>query len=75
MKEEILSKIIGIVRNLREDGMVISGGIANVANASGLGFDPKKDTPPVFPGKRKRYAFLGPKSRSLWMQKRTPPQL
>jgi hypothetical protein len=74
MKEEILSKIIGIVRNLREDGMVVSGGITNAANSAGLGFDPKKDTPPVFLGGRKKYAFLGPKSRGLWMQKRKPPQ-
>jgi len=74
MKEEILSKIIDIVRNLREDGMVVSGPPTNSANAAGLGFDPKKDTPPVDLRKGKRRNWNPFFKNLARMQRRKPLQ-
>jgi hypothetical protein len=64
-----IDKIIDIIRNLKEEMAMTTGGITNSANKSGLGFDPKTESPPVF----KKYAYLGRGSRSRWMQKRNMP--
>lgn len=64
-----IDKIIDIIRNLKEEMAMTSGGITNSTNKSGLGFDPKTESPPVF----KKYAYLGRGSRSRWMQKRNMP--
>jgi hypothetical protein len=66
-----IDRIIDIVRNLKEENGMTSSGITNSANKSGLGFDPKTESPPVF----KKYAYLGKDSRSRWMQKRKIPQM
>ena len=73
LMEDKINKIIDIVRQLREDGMGGGGAIANVTGPVIPGTSPG-ETPPVFPGKRKKNAFLGPGSRSRWMQRRKPPQ-
>lgn len=64
-----LDKIIAIIRNLKEEGMVAS---APTNNTSGpiAGFPP--DSPPVYK-KRKRYLYGGRGSRSQWMLKRNMP--
>lgn len=71
-----IDRIIQIVRTLKEDGMgvgAVSGGPTNRTGPSIPGTSPG-ETPPVFSGKRKKNAFLGPGSRSRWMQRRKPPQ-
>lgn len=72
LMESKINRIIDIVRQLREDGMA-GGAIANVTGPAIPGTSPG-ETPPVFPGKRKKNAFLGAGSRSRWMQRRKPPQ-
>jgi hypothetical protein len=66
-----IDKIIDIIRNLKEESGMVTGGITNSANKDGLGFDPQSESPPVF----KKYAFLGKGSRSRWMQRREMPQM
>jgi hypothetical protein len=66
-----LDKLIQLIRNLKEEGVISSGPI-NVANAAGLGFDPQTETPPVFK-KKKKNIYLGIGSRKRWM--RNPPQI
>lgn len=63
-----VDKIINIIRNLKEESTMTAGGITNSANKSGLGFDPKTESPPVF----KKHAYLGRGSRFRWMQRRNP---
>jgi hypothetical protein len=66
-----IDKIIHLIRYLKEEGMSVSGTHpTNNAGASGLGFDPQKESPPV----RKKYAYLGKGSRSRWMMRRNPPK-
>ena len=67
-----VDRIIEIIRYLKEDGVVVSGP-TNVANTSGLGFNPNTETPPVFT-KKKKNAYLGAGSRKRWMQRRKPLQ-
>ncbi len=61
-----IDKIIDIIRNLKEENGMATSGVTNSANKSGLGFDLKTESPPVF----KKYAYLGKGSRSRWMQRR-----
>lgn len=66
-----IDRIISLIRYLKEEGVPIAGSPpTNNAGASGLGFDPQKDSPPV----RKRYAYLGKGSRSRWMMRRNLPK-
>ena len=65
-----IDKIIFIIRNLKEENGMVTSGITNSSNKSGLGFDPKTESPPVF----KKYAYLGKGSRSRWMQRRNSPK-
>ena len=64
---EKIDRLIQIVRTLKEEGMV-SSGPTNSANASALGFNPQTESPP-----RRKYATLGPRSRSRWMLRRNKP--
>ena len=63
-----VDRIIEIIRYLKEDGVVVSGP-TNVANTSGLGFNPNTETPPV---NRKRPPVLArgrmPGARTRWRQ-------
>jgi len=61
MKEETLLKLINIVRNLREDGMVGSGIPTNNASSGNIAGLPP-DNPPVF--KKKRIDLRGKKERN-----------
>ena len=62
MKEETLLKLINIVRNLREDGMVGSGIPTNNASSGNIAGLPP-DNPPVF--KKKRIDLRGKKREKL----------
>jgi hypothetical protein len=64
-----IDRLISIIHNLKEDGMVT--GPTNAANSAGLGYDPNTETPPVFKknGKYgKKYATGGRGSRRWWLQ-------
>lgn len=64
-----IDKLIQTVRNLKEEGVAAIGGGAPTNNASGgaiAGLPP--DSPPVFPGKRKKNIYLGIGSRKRWMK-------
>lgn len=60
-------KLERIIRIVREDMMVGDGGYTGSAAAEGpsAGYDPLMKPQK----KRKKYAYLGPKSRLRWMKK------
>jgi len=65
-----IDKIISIIRNLREEGMVVgSGGFTGSADPKGpvAGYDP------VMPAPKKKYIYGGKGSRKNWMQRRNKP--
>ena len=65
-----VDRLIQIVRNLREEGVVTSA-IPNVVGTGekSLGYNINTETPPVFPqGKKRKYATGGTGSRRLWLQ-------
>lgn len=68
-----INKIIFIVRNLKEEGMV-TGGITNSLGKPGegkiAGTVEAGDNPPV---KKNKYIY-GTGFRKPWLQKRKPPQ-
>ena len=59
MKEEVLLKVISIIRNLREDGIISSGAPTNNASGENIAGLPP-DNPPVDLRKKKykRLPFL-----------------
>lgn len=72
MRDKILDNIIYIIRSMKEEA--ITGPTNNVGSGNIAG-TPEADpgNPPVFPGKRKKYAFLKG-SRRNWMQRRNLPK-
>ena len=70
-----INRIIDIIRTLKEEGIGVGAVSAGPTNKTGPGvatFDPVMSfkTEP----QKKRYIYGGKGSRSLWMQRRTPPQ-
>jgi hypothetical protein len=66
-----INKIISIIRNLKEEGM-ISGGPTNALGAGKIaGTVEAGDNPPV--RKKNKYIY-GTGFRKNWLQKRNPPQ-
>ena len=69
-----INKIISIVRNIKEEGMV-TGGIANSLGKTGegkiAGTVQAGDNPPI--KKTNKYIY-GAGFRKNWLQKRNPPQ-
>jgi len=61
---EKIDRIINIIRSLNEDAPTMSLGAGKIAGTTEAG-----DQPPV----RKKYLYLGNKSRIPWMQRRKPP--
>jgi len=59
-----LDKIIGIVRNLNEEGMMAAGPANNASSGNIAGLPP--DQPPVRKRKRERKYMKGP-GRKVWM--------
>ena len=59
-----LDKIIGIIRNLNEEGMMASGPANNASSGNIAGLPP--DQPPVRKRKRERKYMKGP-GRKVWM--------
>jgi len=59
-----LDKIIGIVRNLNEEGMMAAGPANNASSGNIAGLPP--DEPPVRKRKRDRKYLKGP-GRKVWM--------
>lgn len=59
-----IDRIINIIRSLNEDAPTMSLGAGKIAGTAEAG-----DQPPV----RKKHLYLGAKSRTPWMQRRTPP--
>ena len=70
-----INKIISIVRNLKEEGMVSGTGITNSLGKPGegkiAGTVQAGDNPPV--RKRNKYIYATGFRRN-WLQKRNPPQ-
>jgi len=70
-----INKIISIVRNLKEEGMISSAGIVNSLGKPGegkiAGTVEAGDNPPV--RKKNKYIY-GTGFRKNWLQKRNPPQ-
>ena len=67
MNPDKLNKIIGIIRNLKEDAMIANSlGGGKIAGTKEAG-----DNPPVRKGKNYIY---GTGFRKNWLQKRNPPQ-
>jgi hypothetical protein len=68
MENTKLERIINIIRNLKEEGVVLPASSAPTNNASSgkiAGLPP--DQPPVF-RKKKKGIYLGIGSRSRWMK-------
>lgn len=63
---ENIDKIINLVRKLKEEAIISSSGPTNSSNAQGLGFDPQKESPPIY--RKKKYAYGGKNSRKWWLQ-------
>jgi len=59
-----LDKIIGIIRNLNEEGMMAAGPANNASSGNIAGLPP--DEPPVRKRKRDRKYLKGP-GRKVWM--------
>jgi hypothetical protein len=59
-----LDKIIGIIRNLNEEGMVVGGPTNNASGGNIAGLPP--DEPPVRKRKKERKYLKGP-GRKVWM--------
>jgi hypothetical protein len=59
-----LDKIIGIIRNLNEEGMMAAGPANNASSGNIAGLPP--DQPPVRKRKRERKYMKGP-GRKVWM--------
>lgn len=59
-----LDKIIGIIRNLNEEGMVVGGPTNNASSGNIAGLPP--DEPPVSKKKKDRKYLKGP-GRKVWM--------
>jgi len=59
-----LDKIIGIVRNLNEEGMMAAGPANNASSGNIAGLPP--DQPPVRKKKKERKYMKGP-GRKVWM--------
>ena len=59
-----LDKIIGIVRNLNEEGMMVAGPANNASSGNIAGRPP--DQPPVRKKKKERKYMKGP-GRKVWM--------
>jgi len=59
-----LDKIIGIIRNLNEEGMISAGPANNASSGNIAGLPP--DQPPVRKRKRERKYMKGP-GRKVWM--------
>ena len=59
-----LDKIIGIIRNLNEEGMMVGGPANNASSGNIAGLPP--DQPPVRKRKRERKYMKGP-GRKVWM--------
>jgi len=59
-----LDKIIGIVRNLNEEGMMVAGPANNASSGNIAGLPP--DQPPVRKKKKERKYMKGP-GRKVWM--------
>ena len=59
-----LDKIIGIVRNLNEEGMMVGGPANNASSGNIAGLPP--DQPPVRKRKKERKYMKGP-GRKVWM--------
>jgi hypothetical protein len=76
MKEETLLKLINIVRNLREDGGMVTSSIANNASSGKIAGLPP-DNPPVFKNKKtdSREKNRNPFFEKLpQIERRNPPQ-
>ena len=61
-----IDRIIGIIRNLKEEAPTMNLGAGQIAGTKEAG-----DDPPVF--KKKKYIY-GTGFRKNWLQKRKPPQ-
>jgi hypothetical protein len=61
-----IDKIIGIVRNLKEEGPTMSLGGGQIAGTKEAGDDP--------PVRKKKTYIYGTGFRKNWIQKRKPPQ-
>jgi len=59
-----LDKIIGIIRNLNEEGMMAAGPANNASSGNIAGLPP--DQPPVRKRKKERKYMKGP-GRKVWM--------
>jgi len=59
-----LDKIIGIIRNLNEEGMMVGGPANNASSGNIAGLPP--DQPPVRKKKKERKYMKGP-GRKVWM--------
>jgi hypothetical protein len=59
-----LDKIIGIIRNLNEEGMMAAGPANNASSGNIAGLPP--DQPPVRKRKKERKYMKGP-GRKMWM--------
>ena len=59
-----LDKIIGIIRNLNEEGMMVGGPANNASSGNIAGLPP--DQPPVRKRKRERKYMKGP-GRKAWI--------
>lgn len=59
-----LDKIIGIIRNLNEEGMMVGGPANNASSGNIAGLPP--DQPPVRKRKKERKYMKGP-GRKVWM--------
>jgi len=76
MKEETLLKLINIIRNLREDGGMVTSSIANNASSGKIAGLPP-DNPPVFknrktePKRKNRNPFFKNLDQ---IERRNPPQ-
>jgi hypothetical protein len=66
-----VDRIIGIIRNLREDGAVAMTPTNSLAGGKIAGTVEAGDTPPV--KKQNKYIY-GTGFRKNWLEKRKPPQ-
>jgi len=55
MKEEVLLKVISIIRNLREDGIISSGAPTNNASGENIAGLPPDNPPPPVDLRKKKY--------------------
>lgn len=74
MEDKIINKIIDVVKKyLKEEGMTSSAIPTNNVSSGKIAGTPESDfpnppNPPVYKGKKKKFIFLGPKSRTMWIR-------